>query len=168
MSFLNQIGGLLNQYLSGSGATNREEAHGHYDQIAQAVPGDILGSVIGPALGSLGAQQVQERIQNSAAEMNPEQRAGFLQTLLGGYRSSGVDLSSLLSQLGIRSSVADNPSQASPQDVAKLAAHAHQTNPDIFNRAMSFYGDHPRLVKVLGAVAITAIAKKLADRYFVK
>lgn len=164
MSFINQIGGLLNQYLSGGGATNREEARTHYDQISQAVPPGVLGSVIGPALSSLGTDQVQERIRNSATEMNPDQRAGFLNSLLGGYRSSGVNLSSLFSQLGIRSSVATNPQDASPDEVAKLAAHAHQENPDLFNRAMAFYSEHPLLVKILGAAAITAIAKNLAER----
>lgn len=162
MSFMDQIGGLLNQYMSGSGASNREEARQHYDQIAGAVPPGLLGSVIGPALSSLGADQVHERIYNSATEMSPQQRGGFLGTLLGGLSSSGVDVGSLLGQLGIRPDVADNPEQASPEDVAKLATHAEQTNPTIFQQAMNFFAEHPTLVKVLGTMAIAAIAKKLS------
>ena len=50
MNWQNMIGGLLDQYTSGTGAANRQEAHEHYDQIAGAVPTNVLGSVIGPAL----------------------------------------------------------------------------------------------------------------------
>ena len=67
MSFLDQIGGLLQQY-SGGGNVTAEQAHTDYDTIASAVPGHVLGSVIGPALSSLGRDQVQERIRNSASE----------------------------------------------------------------------------------------------------
>ena len=59
MSFMDQIGGLLSAYASGSGATTRAEAHDHYDQISSSVPTDLLASIIGPALGSLGTSQVQ-------------------------------------------------------------------------------------------------------------
>jgi hypothetical protein len=164
MDWQNLVGGLLNQYMQGGGARNRQEARDHYDQISSAVPTDLLGSIIGPALSSLGTQQVQERIYNSATEMDTQQRAGFLEKLLGGYRSSGTDIFSLLGNLGINSSVANNPGQASPEEVAKLAAYTQQNDPGLFDRAMEFYAENPTLVKVLGTMAVTAIAKQLYDR----
>lgn len=95
MGFLDQIGGVLQQYANGApaGAT-REQAQGHYDQIASAVPLNVLASVIGPALASLGTPQIRERIQNSASEMSSQQRSDFMQTLLNGLKSSGIDLES--------------------------------------------------------------------------
>jgi hypothetical protein len=164
MGFMDDIGGLLNQYVNNNGATNRQEAREHYDQIHNNVPQDLLGSVIGPALASLGQQQVQERIYNSATEMDQQQRGSFVQTLLSGFLSSGVNIPSLLGQLGIGQQVADNPYDATPDDVAKLATHAQQTDPSIFDRAMQFYAEHPTLVKVLGTMAVTAIARNLAER----
>jgi|GEM_PF-1943836 len=162
MSFMDQIGSLLNQYGGGGGATSREEARQHYDQIASAVPPDLLGSVIGPALASLGSDQVRERVYNSATEMTPQQRGGFLGTLLNGLSSSGVDIGAMLGRLGIGEDVAKNPESATPEDVAKVATEAQQTAPSIFEQAMKFFADHPTLVKVLGTMAIAAIAKKLS------
>ena len=90
MSFLNSIGGLFGQYLSGNPATSTDEAHEHYDQVTSAVPSSILGSAIGPALKSLAVEEVQQHILNSASQMSPEQRGGLLQSLLGGLTSSGL------------------------------------------------------------------------------
>jgi hypothetical protein len=164
MGLFDSIGGLLNQYISGNGAANTEEAHDHYDQVQSAVPTGILGSSIGSALKSLAVQQVEQHILNSASQMSPEQRGGLMQSLLNGLTSSGGDVSSILSQLGINQSVADNPQDASPEDVAALAAHTHQNNPDVFQRAMEFYAEHPTLVKAMGAAAVSAIIYEIAKR----
>jgi hypothetical protein len=163
MSFLDQIGGVLQQYANGTppGAT-RAQSHANYDRIASAVPADILASVIGPAVGSLGTPEVRERIQNSAAEMSPQQRGDFMQTLLNGLKSSGLDLGGLLSQLGVNPAVAQRPQDATPQDVATVAAHAQAARPAVFNQAMEFYARHPTLVKVLGTLAMVKIAQQLS------
>ena len=42
-----------------------------------------------------------------------------------------------------------------------LAAHVQQERPEIFNKAMAVYAQHPMLVKALGAVAIAKIAQQL-------
>jgi hypothetical protein len=165
MSFIDQIGGLLTQYANGQGARNRDEARAHYDQISQVVPTNILGSIIGPALSSLGADQVQERVQNSATEMSADQRGQFVRMLLNGLSGSGGDVSGLLRQLGINREIQTNPQQANPSDVAKLARHAQQTRPESFNQAMQFYAQHPTLVKVLGTMAIAKIAQRLSERH---
>jgi len=161
---MDQIGGILQQYAGGGRASSREEARAHYDQISTSVPRDLLGSVIGPAMSSLPDNEIQERIYNSATEMTPQQRGGFLQNLLGGLSAGGTNIGDLLGRLGINKQVAEQPEVASPEDVAKLATHAQQTNPSLFERAMSFYAEHPGLVKVLGSVAIAAIARKLSER----
>jgi hypothetical protein len=163
MSFFDQIGGVLQQYANGKPAdATREQAHTHYDQIASAVPPGVLASVIGPALGSLGSPQVRERVQNSAAEMSPQQRGDFMQVLLNGLSSSGANLPGILGQLGVNPSVVNRPQDASPQDVATVAAHAQAERPAVFNQAMEFYAQHPTLVKVLGTLAIAKIAQQLS------
>ncbi|HZS10374.1 MAG TPA: hypothetical protein VFD58_36430 [Blastocatellia bacterium] len=166
MNWQNAIGGLLEQYASGSGAASRQEARDHYDQISSAVPTDVLGQLIGPALASLGSQQVSERVYNSATEMSPDQRGSLVGTLLQGLGSSvgAAALPALLGQLGVNRSVIDDPTNASPDDVAKLATHAHENDPSLFERAMSFYAEHPTLVKVLGTMAVAAIARNLSAR----
>ncbi|HEY6065364.1 MAG TPA: hypothetical protein VIY96_04360, partial [Thermoanaerobaculia bacterium] len=82
MSSLDPINDLLRRYGVGDGPASREEARQHYDQIAASVPQDLLASVIGPAVGSLPADQVETRVRNSATEMSPSQRGSFLETLL--------------------------------------------------------------------------------------
>jgi hypothetical protein len=164
MSFFDSIGGLLNQYIGGNAAASTEEAHQHYDQVTSAVPSGVLGSAIGPALSSLAVEEIQQHIFNSASQMSPAQRGGFVQSIMGGLASSGGNVSSILSQLGISPSVADNPQDASPEDVAALAAHTQQNSPDVFHRAMEFYAEHPTLVKAMGAAAVSAIIYEIARR----
>jgi hypothetical protein len=161
MAFLDQISGLLNQYASGQGASTREEAHQHYDQIAQHVPPDVLRGEIGPALGGLDRGQVQERVGRSAEQMTPDQRAGILSGLLGGLAGPG-GLRDVLSRIGVDPGVASNPQTASPQDVGKVAAYAKDNRPEVFHKAMEFYAEHPMLVKTMGTLAVAAIAKRLA------
>jgi hypothetical protein len=160
---MDAISNIANMYASGGGATSHQEAGEHYQQVSNAVPTSILGSVIGPALASLGTQEMTQKILDSAGEMRPQQRGSLFENLLGGLTPSGTDPSSLLSNLGIAPAVASDPNSATPEDVAALAAHAKETNPDVFQSAMSFFGEHPALVKTFGAVAIGAIIKGLSS-----
>jgi len=163
MGWQDLIGGVLNQYATGA-APAQEDAHAHFDQIASAVPSDLMGSVIGPALGTLSTGDVMQHVLSSATQMNPEQRGSLVGSLLGGLTSPGGDTTSLLNQLGINSAVAQDPSSATPEEVAKLAAHAHENEPGVFNSAMSFYAQHPTLVKTFGALAVGAIVSQLAKK----
>jgi len=163
MSFTDQIGNILNQYQSGA-TPDRTQAAEHYDEIARAVPPNVLASTIGPAVSGLDSQHLEERIARSAQQMTPDQRGSFLQTILGGLAASGAaaSLPSLLSRIGASPAIASDPAQASPEDVGKVATYAKDNQPDVFHRAMGFYAQHPMLVKVLGTLAIASIAKNLA------
>lgn len=161
MVFLDQIGNILSQYQGGT-IPEREEAHAHYDQIASAVPQDVLASTIGPAVGELDSAHLERKIAQSAEQMTPAQRGSLLGTLLAGLGTSGSSLSSLLGSIGASPAVAQDPNQATPADVAKVATYAKENQPDIFHKAMGFYAEHPTLVKVLGTLAIASIAKSLA------
>ncbi len=164
MDLQGMLGGLIGQYMNGHNPTSREETGNHYDQVANAVPQDMLASVIGPALGSLGTGQVRERIYNSATEMDAGQRGDFMSRILSGLGGSGINLGSLLGGLGVNPGVAQNPSSASPDDVAKVATYAKENQPGIFDDAMRFYAAHPTLVKVLGGLAVGAIMRQLGNR----
>ncbi len=183
MALLDELGGLLGNITGGS--LSEEETHAHYDQVAKTVPRQQLGAAIGPALSGLDTQDVQSRVANSASQMSPQQKGSLVESLLGalggasgggGGTLGGVlgalggagggaagGLGGLLGQLGIDPSVAQNPQSASPEDVGKLAAHAKENDPGIFQQAMSFYSQHPTLVKALGTVAIAQIARHLAN-----
>lgn len=161
MSFLDEIGDVLNRYQEGTGASSREEAHAHYDQIADKVPQSVLASTIGPALGTLESPEVERRVSRSAAQMTPQQRGGLLGSLIGALPAAG-GLSGLLSRIGVPPTLAQNPEAASPEDVGRVAAYTKDNHSEVFNRAMGFYAEHPTLVKVMGTLAVAAIAKRLA------
>jgi len=160
MSFFDQIGSILNQYQSCATPT-REEAHAHYDEIAKAVPPDVLAQTIGPALESMDTAHLKEKIAQTAAQMTPEQRSAFLQEILAGLAGSG-GAAAALNRAGASPTLAQNPSAATPQDVANVATYAKENQPEIFRRATEFYAQHPTLVKTLGVVAIASIARRLA------
>ena len=162
MALFDQLSGLLGNLAGGN--LSEQETHAHYDQIAQSVPPQTLSSAIGSALGGMETNEVQQRVGNSAAQMSPQQRGGMVQSLLGGLGSSGMNIGSLLSQLGINQNVAANPQSATPDEVAKLASQAHATNPGILQEAMSVYAEHPTLVKALGTVVMAQIGRHLANQ----
>ncbi|MDQ6892080.1 MAG: hypothetical protein M3167_05300 [Acidobacteriota bacterium] len=152
MSFMDQIGSILNQYKSGA-TPDRAQAAEHYDEIARSVPPNVLESTIGPALSGLDTGHLEQRIARSASAMTPEQRGSFLQTILaglaGGGAGTGVGLPALLNRIGASPAIAADPTQASPEDVAKVTTYAKENQPDVFHRAMGFYAKHPTLVKVI-------------------
>ena len=161
MALFDQLGGLLNNVMGGN--LSEQDTHAHYDQIAQAVPQDKLGSAIGSALGNMGDQDVQQRVTSSANQMSPQQKGGLVGTLLGALGSSGGNIGSILTNLGIDPNVANNPQTATPDEVGKIAAHAKANDPSVFQTGMAFYSQHPTLVKALGTVVIAQVARHLAN-----
>lgn len=164
MDLQNALGAVLKQ-ISETGTGSGQEAHSQFEQLSNLVPASLMGSTIGPALSSLGTQEVAQNLLGSAGAMNPQQRGSLFSSLLSGFSSQGIDTTSLLGQLGVNPSVANNPETASPQDVAALAAHAHENSPDVFHKAMEFYGEHPTLVKTLGTVAVGAIVGHFMNKH---
>ena len=162
MTFLDRIGDVLRQYDSGNPKPSREDAHNHYDVIAREVPSEVLAPTIGPAMGTLDADQLRDRVRRSAEQMTPDQRGDLIGSLLGALSASGVNLGSVLNQAGVSPSVAQDPANATPEEVGTIAAHARQNHPEIFNRAMEFYAKHPTLVKAMGVAAVAAIANRLS------
>jgi len=134
-----------------------------FEQIARVLKGGLLRSVIGPALSSLGTEGVREQVASSANSMNEQQRTGLAKTLLSGLSSHGIDLGPILKRLGIDPAVAENPGEAKAEDLAKLAAHAHEHDHGLFNRAMEFYTEYPLLMQTLGAIAIASIITYLTQ-----
>lgn len=164
MDWQNMIGGVLNQ-LGGSAAAPGQDPHAQYDQISSIVPSNVMGSMIGPALGSLATSHVSQQLLGSANAMSPQERGDLFSTLLSGFTSQGTDASALLGQLGVNPATAANPQTATAEDVAALAGHAHANAPDVFHKAMEFYGEHPILVKTLGTVAVGLVVKHFMEKH---
>lgn len=158
MSFLDQLGPLLQQYAGGQPAASDADAHAHYDQITAAVPQHQLAPAITAGLNTLPEDEVRDRVATSANQMSAPQRGSLVQTMIDGL---GPNVASVLAQLGLNPALAQDPNQATGADAGSLAAHVQQERPEIFNKAMAVYAQHPMLVKALGAVAIAKIAQQL-------
>jgi hypothetical protein len=133
MDLKDVIGGLLNQ--TGSNADKQSEEGQNSGEGANP-----LGSIL-TSLGGGGG--LLSQILGSVAAGDSEQRGGLVGSILSGLGSSGVDLPSLLQQLGINPEVADNPEAASHEDLTKLATHAQENAPDVLQSAVdqNFSGD---------------------------
>jgi len=126
MDWKNLVGDVVSQL--GNKGVGQQESGG--------AEGNMFGSGIGAMLLSMGTQEVMAHILNASSSMNPEQRGGMVGSLLSSLSSSGVDVRSLLDQLGINPAVLDNLHSASAEDIAKLAAHAHENAPEALQSAL--------------------------------
>ena len=111
MALFDQLGGLLSNVMGGN--LSEQETHDHYDQIAQNVPSQqTLGQCDRASSGKFGFRcRLQQRVASSATQMSPDQRGGIVQSLLGGFGSSGMNMSVLC----LASWALTRPSQAIPQ-----------------------------------------------------
>ena len=166
------LGSLLQKYLNvPAGQPSSEEAAGHFDQVAQHAPPDVLSQGISDALRSEQTPPLGEMVSDMFAKASPQQQAGMLNQILGSLgpgalASIGGALGGLLGQAGASTPqvTPQQASQISPQQVQDLANHAEQHSPGIFDKLGDFYAQHPQLVKTLGSAALTIALAKMANR----
>ncbi len=173
MSFLDQMGGLLQQYAGGSAQPDPAQAAGHFDQVARQAPQSSLAGALTQVFQSPETGTFGQNISSMFGQSNADQRAGILNKLLP-YVGAGTlgSLGSLLGPgvlSGMGSGAGTSPritpemaQQVPPEAVEQLANHAQQQNPSVVEQASSFYAQHPTLVKALGAGAAIMALRHLA------
>ncbi|MBI3425921.1 MAG: hypothetical protein HY011_23575 [Acidobacteria bacterium] len=123
MGWQDTLGGLVNQVTSkqqASETTSTEAAAG----TETGTESGLLGSVLGAAVTSLGGAPLAERLNQATSFLAPEQKRELVGGLLGRLGVSGAGAQALLQQLGINPAVADDPHDATPEELARLAQHA--------------------------------------------
>lgn len=172
MSWMAQLGGLLEQYAGGAQPAP-DEVPDHFDQVAQAAPHAALADGLASIFNSNQTPPFEQMVGQLFANSNGQQRAGLLNTLLASAGpallsqavSGGGGLGSLAGLLGGGANVTpEQAQQVAPEDVQQLAAAAAQTNPSVVQEVGSFYAAHPTLVKTLGAAALSLLLAKVAQR----
>ena len=163
---------VLKQYAGNAAPT--ADTGDHYDEVARATPPDVLGRGISAAMRSDQTPPFGDMVSQLFGRSNAQQQAGVLNQLL---RALGPGaLSSLASGvlgrvLGPNAAASgssppvvtpDQASQVSADQVRDIAAQAEQHNPGIVDQVGGFYGQHPELVKGLGAMALAVLLGKLA------
>ena len=168
MSWIDQVGGLLQKYSGASGSSPPQSAASDFAKVAESAPPSALTSGLSAAFRS-GNMPFGEMISQLFAQSDATQRAGILGHLVaaGPTAGSAGALEGLAALLpGARSAVSpEQAQQVPPEAVRELADAAAKSDPSVIDRASEFYAQHPTLVKSMGASALALIMSHLSQRH---
>jgi hypothetical protein len=163
MSWLQQLGGMIQQYAGISPDQAPPQVHDDFRQFAQAAPRDALAAGIAEAFRSDRTPPFEQMVGQLFGQSPPHQQAGLLNSLLGAV---GPQLASqvLGGLVGGGQLSPHQAQQVSPGMVEQLAAQAHRRDPSIIDQVSGFYSQHPDLFQTLGGGALAAAMGGLAQR----
>ena len=172
MNWMNDLGGILQQYSGAGAAQAPDTVHDDFEQTAQAVPVGALADGLSAAFRSEQTPEFGQMIGNLFGQSNGQQRAGILNTLIStlgptiaAQLFARKGLSGLAGLLGGGQTevTPEQAEQVSPEDVQDIAAHAEKQDPSIIDMVSNFYAEHPTLVKTLGGAALAIALAKIVD-----
>jgi len=163
MSWLQQLGGLLQQYTGASPAAAPQTVQQDYHQMAQAAPQELLAHGIASAFRSDQTPPFPQMVSQMFGQASPDQRAGLLNTLAGAV-GPGV-LQQVLGGFGGGQVSPQVAAQVPPQAVEQMAAHAERQSPSVIDQVGGFFSQHPGLLATLGTGALTAAMSGMAQRH---
>ncbi len=164
------LGNLLQQYIGGAGAgANNGKAADDFDQVAQNAPRASIAQGIASALRSDQTPPFPQMVSQLFGQSNPDQRAGMLNSLLGGAGGgllgsvAGGALGKIFGSNAPSKVTPEQAAQVSPEQVQELAEKAQQQNPGIVDRMSDFYAEHPTLIKAAGGAALAVALGYMAN-----
>ncbi len=168
MSWMNNVGSLLERYNGGGAATSPQNAEQDFAQVAQHAPASAMSGGIAEAFRSNQTPPFGQMISGLFSQSNGEQKSGILNHLLGAAGPSALSggmLGGLAGMLGGKQSVTpEQAQQVPPEHVQQLAEQAQKNDPSIVDKAGEFYSQHPTLVQGLGAGALALVMSKISQR----
>ncbi|MDQ1612192.1 MAG: hypothetical protein QOG00_2123 [Pyrinomonadaceae bacterium] len=172
MSWLDQIGGLLQQYQGASAQQTPNKVQDDFGQFAQAAPQSAVADGLAAAFRSNQTPPFGNMLGQLFGQSNGTQRASILNTLIGALGPTVISqilanrgASGLAGMLGGgQSEVTPEMAEQVPVEaVQEIAEHAEQKDPSIIDMASNFYAEHPTLIQGLGAAALTIALAKVAS-----
>jgi hypothetical protein len=148
------------------GSSGDDDHFQHFENFSSGAPRREVEAGVGEAFHPerLDSDQIEPQFRTAAQKMQPNERAEIAQDLMDSLHEHGLAPTWLQKMLGLGST---DPTQASPDDVAKLAEYSRQNHPEVFRRVMA---DKPFLVrwldKPLVAALVGIIAGKLLNRAY--
>ena len=170
MSWSDALSDIVQRYTSGAGggtAAAPEDAHGDFQQVAQAASKETVASGVAQAFRSDQTPPFPEMVSNLFSHADPNQRAGLLSHLLGsaGPGASAIPgLAGLSGLLGSRQVTPEQAAQVQPAQVRELAAHAERNNPSVVDQVSGFFSEHPTALKALGGLALSIAIQHMVRR----
>ena len=176
MDWLNQIGGVLQQYAGVDRARGAESAERDFERFAQTAPREEVAHGLSETFRSPDTPPFPQMLAQLFRNSPTDQRATILNSLLGAvgpavlsqifsrHGGGAAGLGGLLTGSGQTHVRPEHAQQVSPEAVEELAAEAEKKDPSVIDRISDFYAEQPQLVKTLGgaalAVALMQIGKK--------
>jgi hypothetical protein len=173
MNWLDNIGGLLQQYANAQGDQQKANAEQDYDEVAKHAPRQDLASGLAEAFRSPQTQPFPNMLGQLFANSNPSMKSSILNTLIatvGPQVLSGIlarhSGSSAPAELGVgtRQLDAREADQIPPSVVEEMAEQAEKQDPTVIDHISDFYAQHPTVVKGLGAAALGIALNHLAKQ----
>lgn len=165
MNWMDQVGGLLQQY---AGGTAGGSVHDDYDQVARSAPPDVLAQGIAGALRSNQTPPLAQMAMQMFGQGNGNQRADLLNTIIAAVGPalvsqvlSGQGQGPLAGLLGGGRVTPEIANQIPPQAVGQLAAQAEQSQPGVFDQLGGMLSGQPDMLKSLGGPALGAVLSRL-------
>ncbi|HVF90053.1 MAG TPA: hypothetical protein VNH22_08290 [Blastocatellia bacterium] len=174
MEWLNQLGGMLQQYSGASAQRAPQSVNDDFDNFAQAAPHGTIAEALSEAFRSDQTPAFGQMAGQLFGHSNGSQRASILNTLISTLgptlvaqllsRGGSSGLASMLGG-GHTQLTPEQAEQVSPEEVQEIAARAEQKDPSIIDTFSNFYAEHPTLIKTLGGAALTVALAKIAQRH---
>jgi hypothetical protein len=174
MNWINELGGILQQYSGAGAAQAPDTVDDDFDQTAQAAPLGALANGLSAAFRSDQTPEFGQMVAGLFGQSNGQQRAGILNTLIStlgptiaAQLFARKGLSGLAGLLGSGQTeiTPEQAEQVSPEAVQDIATHAEKQDPSIIDMASNFYAEHPTLVKSLGGAALAIALAKIVDSH---
>lgn len=156
----------LFQNYAGGRQPPQADVQQHFEQAAQAVPQSSLAGALASAFRSSETPPFEQMVSRLFSQSNPDQKAGILNHLVSGLPAAM--LGSILPGLKFGDGnqvTAQTANAVSPDAVQNIASAAQRHDPNIVERASEFYAQHPTLVRMLGAAALTTVMTHLANTH---
>ncbi|HUS06588.1 MAG TPA: hypothetical protein VMZ52_09845 [Bryobacteraceae bacterium] len=171
MDWLNQIGGMLQQYAGASPDSAPATTEQDFDHVVQHAPPATVADGLAGAFRSDQTPPFANMLAGLFQQSNGSQRVGVLNTLLSvagpALLSGGLSrFGSLGNLLGTQKEItAQQAEQISPQQVQELAKEAEKHDPSIVDRVSQVYAEHPTLIRTLGAGALALVMSNMAKQH---
>jgi hypothetical protein len=157
---------VFEQLAQGSGGGDNQDHFQHFENFSGGAPRRDVEEGVGEAFHPerLPSEEVEPQFRTAAEKMQPHERSEIAQDLMAELQRRGLAPTWLQRMLGLGTA---DPSQASPDDVAKLAEYSRQNHPEVFQRVVA---DKPFFVRWLNqplvAALVGVIAGKLLNRTY--
>src|SRR3954447_10991425 len=122
---------VFEQLSKGSGSGEDEDHFQHFDNFSSGAPRRDVESGVGDAFHPerISSEDVEPQFRTAASKMQPQERSEIAKDLMDELQQRGLAPTWLQRMLGLGTT---DPSQASPDDAAKLVEYPRHNPPEVF------------------------------------